>query len=100
MNTLLILIALLFPAAETSKVPELDKGMLVQAAGEAIDVQVGHLVPAVADWNNDGKKDLIIGQFHYGKIRLYLNQGTDRSPRFDKYEYMTAGGEEIRLEAG
>ncbi|MHC4942521.1 MAG: FG-GAP repeat domain-containing protein [Planctomycetota bacterium] len=100
MNALMILLALLFPAAGTPKAPELSEGMMIQAAGEAIDVQIGHLVPAVADWNNDGKKDLIIGQFAYGKIRLYLNKGTDRSPRFDKFEFMTAGGKEISLEAG
>jgi len=29
------------------------------------------------DWNNDGKKDLIVGE-SCGEIRIYQNVGTDR----------------------
>ncbi len=78
----------------------LQEGVKVQADGEAIDVNVGHLVPAVLDWNEDGKKDLIVGQFSGGKIRLYLNCGTDSEPVFKKFTYLQAGNKEIRLPAG
>jgi hypothetical protein len=30
--------------------------------------------PTAVDWNNDGKIDLLVGQFWSGSIRLYLNQ--------------------------
>jgi hypothetical protein len=59
---------------------ELGSGVKLEAAGKPIDVEVGHLVPCVADWNGDGRKDLIVGQFVGGKIALYLNEGTDKAP--------------------
>jgi hypothetical protein len=76
------------------------EGVRLQAGGEVIDVDIGHLVPCATDWNGDGKKDLIVGQFSGGKIRLYLNQGTDSKPVFKDFKYMKAGGAEISLPAG
>lgn len=78
----------------------LKDGVKLEAAGKAIDVEVGHAVPVVTDWNADGKKDLIVGQFGGGKIRLYLNQGTDSAPVFEKFTYLRAGGSEISLPSG
>jgi len=75
-------------------------GVKIEADGKAIDVNVGHLVPWVTDWNGDGKKDLIVGQFDGGRIRLYLNQGTDSEPVFKDFSYLQAGGKEIHLDAG
>jgi hypothetical protein len=80
--------------------PALQKGVRVEADGKPIDGKIGHLVPCVTDWNNDGKKDLIVGQFGEGKIALYLNKGTDAAPVFPKAEYLEAGGAEISLPAG
>jgi hypothetical protein len=37
-----------------------EKGVRIEADGVPITGEVGHLVPSVADWNNDGKKDLIV----------------------------------------
>jgi hypothetical protein len=34
----------------------------------------------VADWNQDGKKDILVGVFSRGNIWLYLNEGTDAEP--------------------
>jgi WD40 repeat protein len=42
------------------------------------------------DWNNDGKKDLIVGDTD-GKVRIYLNTGTDASPVFNGFTYLQAG---------
>jgi hypothetical protein len=81
-------------------VPEFEKGIKLQAEGKEIDVEVGHLVPVVTDWNHDGKKDLLVGQFMSGTIRLYLNEGTDADPKFGKFTYLQAGGKDIRLSAG
>jgi len=79
---------------------KLAKGVELEAAGEPIDVEVGHLVPRACDWNNDGKKDLIVGQFRDGAIRLYLNEGTDAAPVFGEFSLLQAGGKPIRLDAG
>ncbi len=88
--------ALLFSPAFAA----LREGVRLEANGEVIDVEIGHLVPCVTDWNRDGKKDLIAGQFSGGRIRLYVNQGTDSAPLFKDFSYLPAGGEEIRLPAG
>jgi len=76
------------------------RGVRLMAAGEPIDVEIGHLVPCVSDWNSDGKKDLLVGQFKSGAIRLYLNQGTDTEPIFGDFSMLNAGGKPIRLDAG
>ena len=80
--------------------PKLDEGVKLEAAGKPIDIEIGHLVPRACDWNNDGKKDLIVGQFKDGAIRLYLNVGTDAAPVFGEYSFLQAGGKPIRLDAG
>ncbi len=52
-------------------------------------------VPIVFDWNNDGKKDLLIGNkapdrkgSGKGFISFYQNQGTDSTPTFDGFIYI------------
>ena len=80
--------------------PKLGEGVKLQAAGKPIDVEIGHLVPRACDWNNDGKKDLIVGQFKDGAIRLYLNEGTDAAPVFRESSVLQAGGKPIKLDAG
>ncbi|MDO8683377.1 MAG: VCBS repeat-containing protein, partial [Armatimonadota bacterium] len=40
---------------------------------------LGYAKPEVTDWNNDGKKDLIVLDSNAGLL-LYLNQGTDQNP--------------------
>jgi len=34
------------------------------------------------DWNNDGRKDLVVG-VPYGHVQIYLNTGTDAAPLFN-----------------
>jgi hypothetical protein len=51
--------------------------------------------PEMADWNNDGLMDLIVGQSD-GRIRLFLNRGTQSCPVFRDFEYLkTNDGKEI-----
>lgn len=55
----------------------------LQADGS--DIAIGsRAVPFVADYNNDGRKDLLIGSSD-GKIYLYLNTGKDDVPVFASY---------------
>jgi hypothetical protein len=49
----------------------------------------------VADWNGDGRKDLLVGYQTAGKVALYLNVGTDVSPVFTSYTNLQAGGVDI-----
>jgi len=68
--------------------------LLIYRNRRSIDItEVGHAAPFFADLDGDGKRDLLVGQFGGGKLRIYKNQGTDREPRFAKYDYMKAGAD-------
>ena len=95
----LLLVAIAIATCQARE-PQLQEGVLVQVDQQAIDVPIGHLVPCVADWNGDGKKDLILGQFREGAIRLYLNQGTNAAPIFTDFTFLETGGKPIKLDAG
>jgi len=97
---LLMLVTLLIIVLSGIALSDLNEGVKIEADGKAIDVEVGHLVPCVTDWDNDGKKDMIVGQFSGGRIRLYLNKGTDSEPKFSDFTYLSAGNKEISLPAG
>lgn len=42
------------------------------------------------DWNEDGKKDLILGE-NDGKVRIYHNVNTDVDPQFNGFDYLQQG---------
>jgi len=58
-------------------------------------------IPFINDWNEDGKKDLIVGQSgEYGgtdNVRVYLNTGTNPAPVFSNYTAITSAGSPINL---
>jgi hypothetical protein len=58
--------------------------ILIQGKNKPIKINYnGYAHPAVYDWNQDGKKDLIIGEFsEKARFRVYLNEGTDAKPKF------------------
>jgi hypothetical protein len=67
----------------------------VRANGTKIDVG-NNSNPEINDWNEDGKKDLLIGtESGTGTIRIYLNQGTDENPVFTTYGYAYCAGSPI-----
>lgn len=53
----------------------------IEAAGEAIDTDVGHAAPFVCDFDGDGVQDLLVGQFGEGQLRIYRNEGTNAEPK-------------------
>jgi hypothetical protein len=73
-------------------------------SGSPIDVGT-YSDPLVTDWDQDGLKDLIVGQFSEGapdegKIRFYPNTGTNQSPVFISYSYLQADGSDIVCPSG
>jgi hypothetical protein len=46
----------------------------------------------VVDWNDDARKDLVIGALD-GTIRVFVNEGTDADPDFRVEEVVQANGE-------
>jgi hypothetical protein len=57
-------------------------------------------VPCVADWNGDGKKDLLVGVFFSGYIYLFLNSGTNSNPVLTAGSLMQADGAVISVPYG
>lgn len=70
---------------------ELEAPVRIEAAGEAIDCEVGHAAPFVHDWNGDGVWDLLVGQMGQGRLRIFLNVGTPTEPRFEQPLTFKAG---------
>jgi hypothetical protein len=56
--------------------------------------------PLVYDWDEDGVKDLILGQFSYGYVRFYRNIGSNSNPVFNGYSWVYAGGSQISVTYG
>ena len=80
--------------------PRLGKPMLIMRETKPLMGEgMGWAAPAVFDWNGDGEKDLLIGEFASGLemangnvlgnfIRVYINEGSDNSPEFsDEFKY-------------
>lgn len=80
--------------------PTFANPFFIQANGVDLWVNASVPDPCVADWDGDGVKDLLIGQFAGGKIRFYPNSGTNALPVFTTYSFVQAGGEDISLSYG
>lgn len=68
----------------TDEGPTFDGGTLLQVGqpGSKINIDVGdRATPSVVDWNNDEKKDLVVGAYN-SKIYIFINEGTDTDPDF------------------
>lgn len=113
-GTLLLAVQLAQPATAQSN--ELAEPVRIFAGGEAIDVTTGHAAPYVLDFDGDGVRDLLVGEFGdgefpvaelpdalsdgwkkdgtfaNGRLRIYRNHGTNTEPRFEDFEYLQAGG--------
>lgn len=104
MRTCLFLFPLILTAVTPGDVPGFGTATPILCSGNPIDIG-SYSDPLVVDWNEDGLKDLIVGQFSEGtgddgKIRIYLNVGTNSSPAFTSWEYMQADGTDIVCPSG
>ncbi len=84
-------------------------GIRLLTGGKPIDVTTGHASPYIYDFDGDGTRDLLVGEFGSGlyrgettsdnsplanaRLRIYLNKGTNAAPRYDGFKYLQAGGE-------
>lgn len=50
--------------------------------------------PAVVDWDNDGRKDLVVGDID-GKFHLFINEGTHYDPNFLTETYIQENGDDL-----
>jgi hypothetical protein len=66
---------------------------LVQASGFNIIVSV----PSFVYWDGDNLKDLVVGEggATAGKVRVYLNVGSESDPQFAGYFYAQSGASDL-----
>src|SRR5918992_2372355 len=69
---------------------------------EPLDVGgIGYAAPFVGDFDMDGRRDLLVGQFRDGKMRIFLNKGTDQAPKFGAdHIWFLDGAEAGRVPSG
>lgn len=93
------LLVLAAPAGAESK--ELRPPVPVQVAGKPLDVgRSGHSAPFVGDFDGDGKRDLLVGQFDEGRLRIYRNVGDNARPRFQDFSWFECDGKTGRVPEG
>jgi hypothetical protein len=76
-----VLLAALLPVcgAAFCGASEFERPVRLKADGVAIRVErPGYAAPCWADIDGDGKKDLLVGQFNGGKIRVFKNLGAGK----------------------
>ncbi len=65
-----------FCGAALCSATEFERPVRLKADGAAVRVESpGYAAPCWADVDGDGKKDLLVGQFKGGKIRVFKNRG-------------------------
>jgi hypothetical protein len=81
-------------AARLAAAQELAEPVPLLVGGKPLDVErMGHAAPFVGDVDGDGAKDLLVGEYYRGQLRIYKNAGTNRQPRFDAYTLLRDGDE-------
>ncbi len=62
----------------------------------SIRIDVGNnSAPVCVDWNEDGKRDLLVGNESAGNIRLYINDSADDDPVYNTYSLIQSSGTSI-----
>lgn len=80
---------------------ELAPPVHVTSGSAAVDTQrIGHAAPFFGDFDGDGLKDLLVGEFFEGRLRIYPNAGTPAEPRFQEYIWFKVGADLGRVPSG
>ena len=78
---------------------ELNSPIRLTADSEPIDIgslsKYGHAGPWVADVDQDGDRDLLVGDFP-GYFWFFSNEATDASPKYASAVKLQAGGEDAK----
>ncbi len=87
-------------AAGLAAAQDLAEPVRLMADGEYVDTEIGHAAPYLHDMNGDGKRDLLVGQFGEGKLRIYTNVGTETEPRYSGLTWFETGGKVVKVPTG
>jgi hypothetical protein len=82
------------PAADLAPPVRLD------ADGKPIDTEEGHAAPFVGDFDGDGIRDLLVGQYGNGALWVFRNTGTNEKPVLAGGVLFKQGTPEGRVPAG
>jgi hypothetical protein len=96
LTSALLIIGLFFMIS--AQTPIFNSPVNIYAGASPIDVGY-YGSPFYYDWDGDGTKDLIVGQYSSGKVRFYKNTGTDTNPVFGSFSYLQADGVDISVYA-
>lgn len=87
-------------ASNTSPAPlSLRPPEYLMLGGAVLDVG-DYAIPAVTDWNHDGRKDIVVGYRPADRIALFLNIGTSDNPYLAYAGNLQAGGFDIMVAGG
>jgi hypothetical protein len=92
----------LFLNTGTDEAPAFDAGTYVQVGlpGAKADINVdARATPNPVDWNGDGRRDLVVGAVD-GKVRVYVNEGTDSEPDFRTVLFAQENGADLVVPTG
>ena len=81
----------------TDESPAFDQGTDLYYLLDGVPTPIGvgaRAVPAVVDWNSDGKKDLLVGALG-GRIHIFINEGTDSAPVFNGENFAQEDGADL-----
>ena len=98
---LILVLAVLLATTSISLSAELAEPVRLEAAGKPIDAtEIGHAAPFVCDFDGDGIKDLLVGQFGDGLLWIYRNEGTNSEPKLAAGVKFKEGKEDGRVPSG
>ena len=100
LRVLVLVLAGLMATASICLSSELAEPVRLEAAGKPIDTEIGHAAPFVYDFDGDGLKDLLVGQFGEGLLRIYRNEGTNSEPKLAAGVKFKEGKEDGRVPSG
>ncbi len=99
-RALFLVLVGLMATAGISLSAELAEPIRLEAAGKPIDTEIGHAAPFVCDFDGDGLKDLLVGQFGEGLLRIYRNEGTNSEPKLAAGVKFKEGKKDGRIPSG
>ena len=100
LRILVLVLTGLVPMENAGLSPDLAQPVRLEAAGKPIDTDIGHAAPFVCDFDGDGIKDLLVGQFGQGILWIYHNEGTNSQPKLAAGVKFKQGTEDGRVPYG
>jgi len=94
-----LLVCLVLSRPALADTPEFQNWEYIMANGNPITLSIGHAAPCVVDWDGDGLKDLLLG--NYAKyVHLYSNVPGPLAPSENQLSAAAGGTIDFAVDAG